>query len=306
MSEQLDTLIGSANPVTGAGAVPEDAWSADRTWSEVLERTADERDTVVPFWRRPGFAVAAAVVLLVVALGTLVVVRDPDTEPTIDSTVPAPTTTTPSTTVSPTTSTTTSTSTSTTAPPTTVSAEEAAWLEIPTWGTSNGEAGTYRSSVFTPRLTLDMEEGWGRLPGASELANAVTPMVPPGSSPEVFAGIAIYRHGPPALEGEETASEVLARVEAHPSVEVLGTEEVDVGGLPATRIDFDLTGGMAYIQMNQQVAFTLPPGARVSSFVVDVGDETVSIIAFAPDPDSHTALMESVLPVVDSIEWTDI
>lgn len=105
--------------------------------------------------------------VLVVALGVLLVVRNPDAEPTIDSTVPVPTT------IPPTTTSTTTTPASTTSPPTTVSAEEAAWLEIPSWATSNGAANTYRSSQFTPRLTFTVAEGWGRLPGASELPTAM-------------------------------------------------------------------------------------------------------------------------------------
>lgn len=204
MSDQLDTLIRSADPIPTAADVPAAAWLADQTWSAVRERIRDV-DATVPVWRRPGVAVATATLLLVVALGALLIVRDPDAEPTIDSTVPVPTTIARPTTTLPPTTTTTTTPASTTAPPTTVSAEE-----------------------------------------------------------------------------------------------------VVVGGLPATRVDFELTTGMTYLQPNQQFAFILPPGTRATSFVLSVDGETVSIVAFAPDQDQHTDLLELALPIVESIEWADV
>ena len=261
-----------------------------------------------PLWRRPEFSAAAAMLLVVAAVVAVVLARGVDTvqdpEPAVVSTVPAPTTTSSTTTTAPTTTTTTPTTTapSTSAPPTTIGAAEAAWLELPTWGTSSADAGTYRSFNFLVPLSFTVEDGWTRLPNASELTNAVTPMLPPSGIIDGDGGLTVYRHDP-IYDGEFTAQEWADRVVDHPFTDVESVEDSSIDGVPSTRIRFRITARFVYTQMNAELLQGFEPGEVAVIEVLEVDGETLSVTVFAQDDDDLDALMAVVQPIIDSIDW---
>lgn len=287
--EQADPVRGDDHPRPTVDAATYLAQIQHRPAADrpVDDRLLDGRATRFGPHRRLLFV--AAVVMVVVGLGWLVVRLGSgnrlETGPVESST----------TTTAPTTTTTTTTAESTT----TLSPEEEAWEAITPWVASFGAAGEYRSTHFTPEIVFSVPEGWTRVPGASELPNGVTPMVRPGGAePE---GLFIYRH-----EEDASVDAWLERMQAHESVSILDVQPSTLGEVEAIEVRFEMVSSMIYIMLTDQLIHQLDEGEAGVVRVAEVDGEVVSVLVLAPDAAQLPVMEAESQPILDSVSWRSL
>ncbi len=295
MNEPIDVfaLFEEGNPVPNP---PKDRPQVDATTylQSLLKADEAQEFSTMPTTSNPriGLRLAyAAAALVVIGVGWLLFASRDDknqitTELTSTTTVQSTTTSTEppaTTTVAETT--------------TTVDAEEEAWQAITPWVASFGDGGEFRSTHFHADVRFTVPDGWTRLPGASELPNAVTPFIPPGDLGERGA-VFIYEHA-----DDDSVDAWLERMQNHDSVNVLEVVESELGGIGGIEVRFETTDSMIYLMLTDEFFHELDAGQQGVVRVVEVDGIVVSASILVFDGADLPAMEEAGRPLVDSILW---
>lgn len=180
---------------------------------------------------------------------------------------------------------------------TTLDPEEEAWQAITPWVASFGDGGEFRSTHFHADVRFTVPDGWTRLPGASELPNAVTPFIPPGDLAERGA-VFIYEHADDA-----SVDAWLDRMQNHDSVNVLEVVESEFGGVEGIEVRFETTDSMIDLMPTDEFFHELDAGQQGVVRVAEVDGIVVSASILAFDGSDLPAMEEAGQPIVDSIVW---
>ncbi len=255
---------------------------------DVPERTATGWTPSDVAWNRPWLRTAVAVAAIVIVLLGLIAVLDRASDESVPVTqVPVPTT-------------------QATTPDTTLPGTN--WDDIPAWAAGSRGPGEFRSLHFEPAFRFELPAGWITSTEGANTTAAVRPI-----ELEAESGIsAIYIYSHDGLDNTVVASrpgvqELIDWISANGSAANVVQSAVEIGGLPATKIDFDLTRHMLYIRTRgvdgPNLIHDFEEDHEVAIYVLDVDDHTVSIVLEAEPTTDLETLEIAAQDVLDSIVW---
>lgn len=107
-----------------------------------------------------------------------------------------------------------------------------------------------------------------------------------------------------------TSQELIDWITANESTVNVEPSTVEIRGIPATKLDFDLSQGMLYIRTPgsdaTNVIHHFEQENEVAIYVLDVNGAAVSIVVEAEPPIDLATLEQMAQPVLDSIVWRDL
>ena len=183
-----------------------------------------------------------------------------------------------------------------------------AWDDITAWAAGGKGPGEFRSLHFEPALRFDLPAGWITSLEGANTAATVRPI-----ELEAESGVsAIYIYSHDALDDTLVSSrpgvqELVDWIIANESVANVEQSTVEIGGIQATKIDFDLTGNMLFIRTRgvdgPNIIHDFEQDNEVAIYILGVDGHTVSIVVEAEPPTDLETLEQAAQEVLDSIVW---
>jgi hypothetical protein len=158
-------------------------------------------------------------------------------------------------------------------PPADVAAMPPAACNIEAGETCPASPGRYYTSLFKPRFTFTLGDGWSKN-GESSLGFLLIKRPEPGDIALAFD----------SRTGTQTVEERAAALMRTQGVEFTAEEEATVAGFSATRFEATVSADSVSVpQMSE--GYTIRKGDHLRFYVVDVAGTTVTMIIEAPDTD---------------------
>jgi hypothetical protein len=192
----------------------------------------------------------------------------------------------------------------------TLPAPEPEWANLPAWASGSAGPGRFRSLFFEPALRLELGPAWVTTEEGSNTTGTMRPLV--WSEAQAFSAIYFYSHhnlDDTVVEEPPTAQELIERIDNHESTTNVSLTAVQIGGVPATKVEFDLTGNLLYIRTRgadgSNLLHDFETSSEIAIYVLEVRDNTVSIVLESQAPSKLDDLEKRAQPVLDSIVWRD-